>query len=166
MDATLLAELEQRFGSDAALGVYFEFDDTHNRLTMAECDEMYKRLGDAMPGGQSFFPDGSSAVECTNYAVQVFRAYPGRVRIVGFANEDNPTSKVAREEIHPGGHDFALLDERYLVDPWIRLVACEAQQIVYDLTDPVDAAVVLDTYGPQACWEHMVAAQDWAIKHQ
>lgn len=166
MDATLLAELEQRFGADDAMGVYFEMDATGERLTMAQCDEMYKRLGADMPGGQSLFPDGTSAVQCTNYAVQVFRAYPGRVRIVGFANEDNPTSKVAREEIHPGGHDFAVLDARYLVDPWIRLVACEAQQIIYDMEDPTDAAVVLDTYGPQACWEHMVVAEEFALKNQ
>lgn len=157
MDAMLLADLEARFGTDEALGVAIRLDDTDEIVPVADYEKRYSHLGRMeRPGGESIFPDGSSAVCCTNYAAQIFRAYPGRVKIVGFANEDNPLSKVAREEIHPGGHDFALLDERYLVDPWIRLVPLEDEQIVFDLSKDSDAAKALDIYGPPACWVQLV----------
>lgn len=157
-------ELEAKFGTDKAMGVYMELD-SGETMSLEDYDALAEQVGrNKAPGAQSLFPDGSSAICCTNHAVQVFRAYPGRVQIFGFANENNPTSRVAREEIHPGGHDFAVLDGRYVVDPWIRHVAGESEQFVFDMHD-ADAALVLDIYGPRACWTHMAVTEEYALKN-
>lgn len=154
----VIAQMEARFGSDQALGVWFQCEDGR-KLSAAD----YDALGDA-PDASSYLPHGGSACCCTDYAVHIFLAMPGRVRIVGFANEDNPSSRVARELIHPGGHDFAILDGRFIVDPWPRLLPAAFDQMVFDLTDEADAALVLDIYGPQRCWSHSAVAETEALK--
>ncbi|GBG14314.1 uroporphyrinogen decarboxylase [Novimethylophilus kurashikiensis] len=144
-----IQELDAQFGTDQAMGVYFDVEGM--KVSAADFDARADEFQD-----KEYFsclPDGSSATCCTNYAVQVRNAYPGRVQIVGFHNENNPTSRVAIEGIHPGGHDFAILDDRYLIDPWIKLVAADTDQIIYDLQDPDDAAKVAINYGPASCWE-------------
>ncbi|CAB3754099.1 hypothetical protein LMG29542_02248 [Paraburkholderia humisilvae] len=157
-DQKTLEYIEEHFGTDEALGVFFR-GERGERYSLEESESMFARLGDKCPDMYSVFPDETSAITCTNYAVQVARKLKGRTRIFGFANTDNPASRVAREEIHPGGHDFAVVDDRYLVDPWIRLVACASQQMCFDLQDSKDAALALDIYGSRACWRHMVEAE-------
>lgn len=153
------AELADQFGTDEVLGVAFSGMDG-TIYSLSQFDSMMQELGrDNLPDLESIFPDGSSAVVCTNYAIQIARALPGRVEIFGFANEDNPTSRVAREEIHPGGHDFAVVDGRYLVDPWIKLVAGVNEKIVFDFDNPDDLLEVQDFYGLKSCWSHMHAAE-------
>lgn len=160
---TFIQAMERQFGSDEAIGVRFRLDDTGEVISGREYDRRYAHLDrDARPGAESLLPDGTSAVCCTNYAGLVFRHLPGRVRIYGFDNEANPTSRVAREDIHPGGHDFAVVDDRFIVDPWPRLVPCAFEQMVFDMADPADAALVADIYGPRECWEHMEAAEEFA----
>lgn len=159
-----VAEMEVRFGSDEALGVQFRLD-SGETLSLAQYDSLTEGMrAEDIPGAESLLPDGGSAVCCTDYASYIFNQLPGRVRIYGFANEDNPTSRVAREEIHPGGHDFAVVDERYIVDPWPRLVPGVLDQMVFDLTDPKDQALALDVYGPRTCWTHMALAEEFAKK--
>lgn len=148
-----VTELDKRFGSDEALGVAMCLDNG-DIIALNDYLAMKVELGDDAPDAQSLFPDGRSATCCTDFAIQVAKGLPGRVQIWGFANEDNPGSRVAQEELHPDGHDFALVDERYLVDPWIRLVVGESGACVFDLHDAADAAIVLKTYGPQECWTH------------
>lgn len=149
-------QLSEMFGSDDSLGVVFLVDGCEEPVSPKRLDEMFAGLRkDEMPEARSFFRDGLDAICCTNYAIQVAKALPERTRIFGFANEDNPTSRIAREEIHPGGHDFAIVDDRYIVDPWIKLVAAVSEQVVFDLMDPHDAAVALDIYGLRACWRVM-----------
>lgn len=144
--------LTQRFGSDAAMGVIY------NPSAYGE-DE-----------GGSLFPDGTDAICCTNYAHQVRKALePAKVRIVGFSCESNPDCDVSREAWHPGGHDFALVENRWLIDPWARLVAGTREQIVYDLHDSTDRALALKTYGNPLRWEqlfdeygiHCAKVADW-----
>lgn len=158
-------EMEARFGSDEALGVYFVTDDDVT-LTLAEFNALAAQYEDKadMPGTQSYLPNGGSAVCCTDYACHIYTALPGRVEIYGFANEDNPASRCAREEYHPGGHDFAVVDGRYIVDPWPRLVAAVLEQMVFDLEDAEGAALALDVYGPRECWTRMTGAEDYARK--
>jgi len=134
-------DLEALFGSDEAMGIVFVNDD----------GEVIPNTPDA--DGQSVFPDGSSATNCTNYAEQIKQSLDGHdVQIVGFANESNPNCDVVREEWHPGGHDFAIVDYRWLVDPWARLVACVRDRIVYDLQDPKEARMVAELYGDPERW--------------
>ncbi|MDA8152916.1 MAG: SNF2-related protein [Acidithiobacillus sp.] len=140
-DAAAASRLDAMFGSDEALGVRF-VDHQGNQIPMTKDAD-----------GQSVFPDDSSAILCTNYAEQVKKHLPGHdVQIVGFVNEDNPDCTAVREGWHPGGHDFAMVDHRWLVDPWARLVAAVRDQIVYDLQDSEDARKVADTYGDPLKW--------------
>lgn len=164
MQETFQAEMERRFGTEEALGVLLELEDG-SRLSLDEYRALEEKLGrDAMPDSVSLLPNGGSAVCCTDYAMLIYTTLPGRVQIFGFANEDNPTSRVARDEIHPGGHDFAVVDDRYIVDPWPRLVPMVLTQMVFDLHDPADAALALDIYGPRTCWRHMHEAEACALE--
>ncbi len=134
-------DLEALFGSDEAMGIVFVNDDGEVIPNTPDTD------------GRSVFPDGSSATNCTNYAEQIKQSLDGHdVQIVGFANESNPNCDVVREEWHPGGHDFAIVDYRWLVDPWARLVACVRDRIVYDLQDPKEARMVAELYGDPERW--------------
>lgn len=159
---SFVADMESRFGSEKVLGVRFMLD-SGEIISLEEYEALFKKLGrhDA-PCAESLLPDGGSAVCCTDYASYIYKQLPGRVEIHGFANEDNPTSRVAREQIHPGGHDFAVVDGRYIVDPWPRLVPMVFEQLVFDLQDEVDAATVADVYGPRTCWERMTVAEEFA----
>lgn len=160
-------EMEQRFGSDEALGVVFVLytaDSDADSITVPAAD--YDSLPEEVRNTyecESQFPDGTSAVCCTYYASQILKGMPGRVKIFGFANENNPTSRVAREEWHPGGHDFAVVDDRYIVDPWPRLVLGHDGPMVYDLQEPDEALSALDIFGPRSCWTHMVGAEEFAL---
>lgn len=145
-------KLDTLFGSDEALGVRF-VDHHFNEIPMTEDAD-----------GQSVFPDGSSATICTDYAEQVRQKLEGHeVQIVGFANEDNPNSAVVREEWHPGGHDFAIVDHRWLIDPWARLVGGFRDQIVYDLQDAEDAQKVAEIYGNPLNWSR---SGTYSIDHE
>lgn len=148
-------KIEALFGSDEAIGVMIEVNNGQEVLSIKEYGEKYGDLGKDGPDTASLMPDGTSAVCCTNYAHHVRRVLGDmgcEVAVVGFANEDNPTSRCAIVEYHPGGHDFAIVDDRYLIDPWVRLVAAVEDQIFYDLNDPADAAKARDIYGPRECW--------------
>ena len=157
--------VEARFGSDDALGIMMEAAEGV-RYPIDVADTMYMQLGDAMPDMNSVFPDGTSATVCTNYAMHVLRDLGDRVKIFGFPNERNRNCRVVRDQLHPGGHDFALVDERYIVDPWIRLVACACQQICFDLEDEADRAAAADWYGSRKCWTRMSRAEECAKQSQ
>ena len=156
-------DMEQRYGSDEAIGLFFEMDDDGSILTLEEFNKMSENTPvEAMPGMQSRLPDGGSGTCCTDYAAYIFKTLPGRVQIWGFANEDNPAARISIEEWHPGGHDFALVDERFIVDPWPRLVACTMEDMVFDLADEKDAMRALELYGPKTSWKRMNGAESYA----
>lgn len=158
-------DLERRFGSEEALGIQFARADG-GFYSPAEMAAYWLRPeADLTAEFPSQFADGTDAICCTNYAIHVVRGvHPVSARIMGFANIDNPRSRVAREEIHPAGHDFAIVADRYLVDPWIVFVAGYTHQIVFDLSDPRDAATVLDLYGPAECWTPNIRAMEAALR--
>lgn len=156
--------LTAQFGTDEALGVTFHLEDG-TILPAAQYDELAqakKALGEEIPCAESYLPNGGSGTCCTDFAACVFIRLPGRVRIVGFANDDNPDCQVVTDELHPCGHDFALVDNRYLVDPWCKLVVGNNWQVVYDLAEPADRALAARRYGPRECWTRLVSAEAYA----
>jgi hypothetical protein len=165
LNTNFVEEMERMFGSDEALGVYFVFTDDDSILTLSQFSSLNSLLGEDMPETISLLPHGGSAVCCTDYATLIYLSLPGRVQIFGFANDHNPTSRVSREKIHPGGHDFAIVDGRYIVDPWPRLVPCAFHQMVFDLEGD-DAEIALDIYGSRSCWRHMIESEKYAIEKQ
>lgn len=153
-------EMEARFGSDKALGLYFVLDEDGSTLTLDEFEQLRQTISiDEMPGMESRLPGGGSGACCTDYAELIYNALPGRVEIWGFANEDNPDTQIAQEEWHPGGHDFAIVDSRFIVDPWPRLVACTCDQMVFDLKDAHDAEKASIIYGSKKNWVRLEDAE-------
>lgn len=125
-----VAELEVRYGSDEALGV--EWDEDEQR---------------------SLLPDGEPAVICGFCAAYIVRL-EGAGKVVGFHDKANPTAHAAG---YPGGaHDFALIDGRYIVDPWVKETGLTSKRAVFDLQSPEDAEEIAWLYGDRGRWE-MVA---------
>ena len=124
--AVLRRRLEERFSSSVAMG---------------------ETLG---PDGEGVFPDGSPVVVCTSWAREVERALgPERCRVVGFLSDAVPSSLIARDH---GGHDFAVVDGRWVVDGW----ACDVEGYldgpVLDLEDEGEAAKVTELFGSPDEW--------------
>ena len=134
----MVSLMEKSFGSDESLGISYS------------------------ENAGSCFPNGDSAVCCTNYAQHIKQTLNCNVEVVGFANENNPTARVVRDHLHPGGHDFALIEGCIIVDPWIRLVASAHDQIVFDLRDENDRILAVDLYGPRERWIRIDATEDSA----
>lgn len=98
------------------------------------------------------FPDGTSSVVCTNCARQVKHRFPAITKIVGFDTENNPVNNP--HIAHAGGHDFAIVADRYIVDPWLRDV-CDEDTMVYDMHDEADRYAILDRYGDPTKWTYL-----------
>jgi hypothetical protein len=119
-------ELSARYGSDAALGVT---TDPAARI--------------------SLLPDGGRASDCSDCAAFI-RSVEPNATIYGFWSKDNPSWAGAKLQ---DGHDFAVVDGRYIVDPWIVETEALSDRAVFDLEDPKDAAEVTRLYGNRLKWE-------------
>lgn len=86
---------------------------------------------------------------CTGFALTIQEKLGDRVKVWGFYSADNPGTVWDRLA---DGHDFAVIDNRFIVDPFA--VEFEAEGTgIYDLEDPEDRTEVLRIYGDQANWE-------------
>ncbi len=153
-------DLEARFGTEEALGICFE-DENGKRYSLEEGNRKYQEQPNIKLTWTSVFQNGDSATCCTNYARYIRNKLKRRrsVKIYGFKNEDNPTAKIVIERLHPGGHDFAVIDERFLVDPWVKLVCLKADRVVFDIHDQKDWLYIKEMYGSKSNWKHMVEAE-------
>lgn len=102
------------------------------------------------------FPNGWDHVICTSWAVDLRdRLGPDRVEVVGFMGADNPGSAIAAE---CEGHDFALVDGRYIADGWlVGIGVClplleRTYPGIYDLEHPDDEAEISRLYGDRSKW--------------
>lgn len=106
---------------------------------------------------------GFHGCQCTGFAVRIQEKLGAeRVKVMGFHLEDNPQAGVGSI---CDGHDFAVVDGRYIVDPW--LVEVETGNItthkgtklslngqgVFDLE--TEAELVADVYGNKEYWNEM-----------
>jgi len=152
-----LEYVEKNFGSDAAIGVEFKIYRGNELIDIVGPDS--PKIDDPKLDVISCMPDGKSAIICTNYAYHVANKVCEELglstQIVGFANEDNPEALAVIEDWLPGGHDFAIVAERYLVDPWVRLVCGSRKKIVYDLENEEDKAEAFSLYGTPEKWENI-----------
>lgn len=112
---------------------------------------------------QSKFKDNSySGTQCTGYACALRKKLgPERVQVFGFHSEDNEDSSIGQEA---GGHDFAVVDGRWIVDPWVTEFYSDQQgggsRGVFDMQDPEDAAEVRRLYGKRSTWQKAVNADN------
>lgn len=149
--------LESLFGTETAFGI--RYIDGENRVfEAAELDAYQEEKGYVLSDVTSEFPDGSM-VNCTGYAIQIGKKFPDSTLIFGFENEDNPDCDIVQKRLHPGGHDFAVLEDRWLIDPWVKQVRYAYEQTIYDLLDPRDFALVRARYGRRDNWKHNVEAE-------
>lgn len=114
----------------------------------------------------SVFPDGSPGTVCTSYARAVCTAMAEQGEaavVVGFKNDDNPDCMAVAEGWHPGGHDFAIVARRFLVDPWACLIAeqRETDDIVLDLV--INAEWAFRNYGDPRTWQSVDPAVPWSF---
>lgn len=95
------------------------------------------------------FPDGSPSAICTNWMRYVRRILgPGRVKFFGFGSKND--GEIAK---HCYGHDFAVVDGRYICDGWLKHVMVGHHSAVLDLKDPADQAAIQRLYGDPSTWE-------------
>jgi hypothetical protein len=99
--------------------------------------------------GEIEFPDGSSWFSCSNWARYTRRLEGKAAKLYGFDVEDNPGSLIAAE---CGGHDFAVVRDRFIVDGWIVSVAGYDRRAVFDLFAAADEAIVCELYGNPRYW--------------
>ncbi|MDU8351435.1 hypothetical protein RYA05_05990 [Pseudomonas syringae pv. actinidiae] len=137
-------KLEEMFATEEIIGVYQIDHDTG--LT----EDEFKAAGHTHEfGGVTYLPDHTSMFICTNSADYVVRTLGEGARY-GFSSEDNPSA--THSEIVGGGHDFAVLRKRYIVDLWIsHYTGCE-DKVVYDLWDKKDHEKIREIFGDPATW--------------
>jgi hypothetical protein len=106
-------------------------------------------LPDEGDGAQ--FPNGGPWAMCWAWA-QDLRARLGtdRVKQYGFSDEENESSEIAEL---CGGHDFAIVDGRYLVDGWAQHVEQVHETGVFDLEDDSQLADISRLYGSPLAWK-------------
>lgn len=95
------------------------------------------------------FPDHpvTDTGTCTNGALLIARQFHGRV--VGYLNQDNPTSLIAPNS---GGHDFAIIGD-LLVDWWAVHVSENSPHEILHLE--TDRALIDSLYGDREKWKEV-----------
>lgn len=85
---------------------------------------------------------------CTDTSVWLADRLDGVV--YGYLHKENPDAELGRAEF---GHDFVVVDDRWLVDWWA--FDTYQKRDLYDLRDPQDATLVRKLYGPMERWSAM-----------
>jgi hypothetical protein len=83
----------------------------------------------------------------------VAEAFAGRV--VGYYSSENRSAAVGNGCCE--GHDFALIDERFIVDYWAYRVAKVIDRAVFDLHDSEQLDLAKFYYGKKELWEDISA---------
>ena len=107
-------------------------------------DEYLREHGETDPDSELSHVDDFG--HCTTTAEYVAQKHGGEV--FGYAAEDDDDERVGAST---GGHDFALIDGRYIVDWWAKSYESEPRDIV-DLQDPEQRAYALEKYGDRSGW--------------
>lgn len=125
-NASVKAELEARFGDESNYPIRYNKEDEGTEIT-----------------GYGWW------ATCTSWASFVRDALPGRAKRFGFWTKDNPAPGLDRL---CDGHDFAVVDGRYIVDGWLKNVEMESPRAVFDMQDPADADIIARFYGDPEKW--------------
>lgn len=97
--------------------------------------------------GYTVFEDGTDAGNCTRSAKYVLRKLGLDREIWGYDWYENESAELGEAE---GGHDFAVVDGRFLVDLWA--MDYYDTEGVYDLEDSRDQREVKRLYGDRQKW--------------
>lgn len=102
-------------------------------------------------GEQTVLPDGECLAVCTNGARYVVSLI-GRGKVFGFAEDENPGT--APGEI-AFGHDFAVIDDRWIVDLWSKHFSGISDWCVFDLESDLDEHEIRRLFGDRSKWKLM-----------
>lgn len=105
---------------------------------------------------------GYDAYVCTSCAKYVRSLYPQNTKIIGFASWDNPEALLSRAQ---DGHDFAIIEDRYIVDIWAVDIESASLHKVLDLRNPTHQEIILSLYGDKAAWFELVS-NNWISYEQ
>lgn len=133
--------LEERYDSESKIGIYQACPMSGERLDPKEITDTTEQI--------SLLPDGAEFFICTNSANYVIEDL-GEGYVYGFMVEDNPVTN--REVDAAGGHDFAVIRGRYIVDLWISHFTGSEKQVVYDLQSAKDAVKIRAIFGTPDKW--------------
>lgn len=93
-----------------------------------------------------------SSFICTYVAAAIKMLEPESVKIYGFSTAENPAAKYFVEENGENsdeGHHFAVMNDRYIVDPWFFDIFDRG---VFDLSNSVDQTIIMYLYGDRRAW--------------
>lgn len=97
------------------------------------------------------FPNGDPWAFCWSWANDLQQRLGGeRVRRFGFDGDENETSEIGQLA---GGHDFAIVDGRYIVDGWAANVEYLHKTGVLDLEDESEFADIERLFGDPRTWQ-------------
>lgn len=99
------------------------------------------------------FDHQSECGVCTNAATRVAETFSGIVW--GYRAMENPTALIG--EPHCSGHDFAMIQHRWLVDYWAFRVARLSPKAVLDLNRAPERRLARSLYGTAVHWKQVAA---------
>jgi hypothetical protein len=94
---------------------------------------------------------GNPFIICTNGARWLQENFFKDAKVVGYSIYDNPEALIGQEN---DGHDFLLIDNRYILDFWYKHIYGEKEAPVY-LDILKDTDLVKKYYGNPDKWEEL-----------
>ena len=101
--------------------------------------------------GRLTFPSGRSPGLALDWALESASQINAVSAVAGFWCFENPEAPSLGDLAER--HDFLLVEDRYLVDGWLRHVTGSEAPAVLDLDDPEEARRARATYGTADLWE-------------
>lgn len=101
-----------------------------------------------------------SSFICTYVASAVKMLEGDKVKLYGFSTSENPEAKYFLEENGEDseeGHHFAVMGNRYIIDPW---VFDNFNRSVFDLHNKNDQEIVSYLYGDRNKWSDITSQVD------
>ena len=101
--------------------------------------------------------DGTSFI-CTYVASAIQFLEGDNIKIYGFSIEENPEAVYFSEEEGDEGHHFAVMNNRYIIDPWIYnnyedyINKKLFNRSVFDLQNEKDEKIIKYLYGDRKNW--------------
>jgi len=99
-------------------------------------------------GQETLLLNGECLWRCTNGARFIVELV-GRGHVFGFHDKDNPGTATGELAF---GHDFAVIDDRWIVDIWSKHFVGLSERCVFDLEFESDAAEIRRLFGDRSKW--------------
>ncbi|MHD0644857.1 hypothetical protein ACYPKM_04470 [Pseudomonas aeruginosa] len=98
----------------------------------------------------SVLPNGQEMFFCHNCADWVIEVLGTGLRAGFYVNANPVEDKVIMDA---DGHNFAVIDGRYIVDVWLQHFTETSTQGVFDMHDPADHAAITQHFGDPSKWD-------------